>query len=164
MTDTASDQGSAIDKVRALVGHESGPTDWYDITQERIDAFAEATGDFQFIHVDPERAKATPLGTTIAHGLLTLSLGPMFSGQLDTFGSLDAGSIAMALNYGYDKVRFTAPVPVNSRLRARSKVADVKEVPGGVQVTTQQTFEIEGQEKPVCVTESLVRLYFAPGA
>jgi acyl dehydratase len=162
MTDTAS--SSPIDVLKSLVGTEAGPTDWYDITQERIDAFAEATGDFQFIHVDPERAKATPLGTTIAHGLLTLSLGPMFSGQLDTFGALDPSTFAMALNYGYDKVRFTAPVPVGSRLRARSKVGDVKEVPGGAQVMTLQTFEIEGQEKPVCVTESLVRLYFAPGS
>jgi acyl dehydratase len=162
MTDTTS--ASPIEVLKGLVGTESGPTDWYDVTQERIDAFAEATGDFQFIHVDPERAKATPLGTTIAHGLLTLSLGPYFSGQLDTFGALDPGTFAMALNYGYDKVRFTSPVPVNSRLRARSKVADVKEVPGGAQVMTLQTFEIEGQEKPVCVTESLVRLYFAAGS
>ncbi len=162
MTDTAA--RSPIEVLKSLVGTESGPTEWYDITQERIDAFAEATGDFQFIHVDPERAKATPLGTTIAHGLLTLSLGPMFSAQLNTFGALDPGTFAMALNYGYDKVRFTAPVPVNSRLRARSTVADVKEVPGGAQVTTLQAFEIEGLEKPVCVAESLVRLYFAPGA
>ena len=162
MTDTAST--SPIEVLQGLVGTEAGPTDWYDVTQERIDAFAEATGDFQFIHVDPERAKATPLGTTIAHGLLTLSLGPMFSGQLYTFGALDPSMLAMALNYGYDKVRFTAPVPVDSRLRARSKVTAVKEVPGGAQITTLQTFEIEGQEKPVCVAESVVRLYFAAGS
>jgi acyl dehydratase len=162
MTDTAAT--SPIDALKALEGTESGPTDWYDVTQERIDAFAEATGDFQFIHVDPEKAKATPLGTTIAHGLLTLSLGPYFAGQLKTFGSLDPGTFAMALNYGYDKVRFTSPVPVNSRLRMRSTVGEVKEVPGGAQVTTLQTFEIEGQEKPACITESLVRLYFAPAS
>ena len=163
MTDTAS--ASPIEAMKGLIGKESGPTEWWEVTQDRINAFAEATQDFQFIHVDPERAKQTPLGTTIAHGLLTLSLGPMFSYTLETFGGVvDPDSIVMALNYGYDKVRFMSPVPVGSKVRMRSTLSDVKEVPGGVQVTNTQTFEIEGQEKPACVAESLARFYFKPGS
>jgi acyl dehydratase len=160
MTST-SETPSGVEAIHALLGQESGPTEWYDVTQERIDAFADATGDHQWIHVDPERAAQSPLGKTIAHGLFTLSLGPKFSGELKAIGG---EGFVMALNYGYDKVRFMAPVPVGSRLRMRSKISDVKDVAGGVQVTTVSTFEIEGQEKPVCVAESLVRMYTAPAS
>jgi acyl dehydratase len=140
--------------LQAKVGEELGVSEWYEITQERINAFAEATEDFQFIHVDPERAKDTPFGGTIAHGLLTLSLGPKFSYSLYTIEG-----VAFALNYGYGKIRFPAPVPVGSKLRMRATLSAADEVPGGMQITITQTFEIEGGEKPVCVAEQLVRVF-----
>jgi acyl dehydratase len=136
------------------VGQELGVSDWQTISQADIDRFAEATGDFQFIHVDPEKAAQTPFGTTIAHGLLTLSLGPKLS-----YGIYSLEGFAFAVNYGYGKVRFPAPVPVDSRLRMRATLAAVDEVSGGLQLTITQTFEVEGGEKPVCVAESLVRVY-----
>ena len=145
-----------IDDLRARVGEELGASDWYDVTQERVDAFADATGDHQFIHVDPEKAKDTPFGGTIAHGLMTLSLGPSFQ-----FAMLEITDIAMAVNYGYGKVRFPAPVPVGSKLRMRLSISAVDDVPGGVQCTQLQTFEIEGGSKPVAVVESLSRYYAA---
>ena len=145
---------SGPEELKAKVGEELGVSDWHEVTQERVNAFAEATEDFQWIHVEPERAKDTPFGGTIAHGLYTLSLGPKFSYSLFTLDGF-----AFGLNYGYDKVRFPAPVPVGSRVRMRATLAKVDEVPGGLQFTITQTFEIEGSEKPACVAESLSRVY-----
>ena len=143
---------NGIDDLKAKVGEELGASDWYDVTQERIDAFADATGDHQWIHVDPERAKETPFGGTIAHGLFTLSLGPVFGEQVFTISG-----VAFALNYGYGKVRFPAPVPVGSKLRMRATLSAVEDVAGGVQMTVTQTFEVEGGDKPVCVAEQVSR-------
>ena len=145
---------SSIDEAKAREGEEIGVSDWHLVTQEAIDAFADVTGDRYFIHTDPERAKQTPFGGTIAHGLLTLSLGPRFSGELWTIEN-----IAMALNYGYGKVRFPSPVPVDSKVRMRATIDAVDDVAGGVQMQVTQTFEVEGGAKPVCVAESLVRVY-----
>jgi acyl dehydratase len=145
---------TGMDELKARVGEEVGVSDWHDVTQEEIDAFADATGDHQWIHVDRERAAQSPFGTTIAHGLYTLSLGPGFGYSL-----LTVEGFAFAVNYGYDRVRFPAPLPVGSRVRMRAQLADVADVPGGVQVTMTQTFEREGGEKPVCVAQSISRFY-----
>jgi acyl dehydratase len=145
---------ASVADLRALAGTELGPTEWVEVTQDKIDAFAAVTGDHQWIHVDPERAASSPLGTTIAHGLLTLSLAPAFMEELMSFEGF-----AHALNYGYEKVRFPAPVPVGSRVRMRALIASVDDVPGGAQVTTTQTLEIEGGDKPVCVAQSVGRFY-----
>ena len=149
----------SVADLRELLGRELGPTDWWEVTQERIDAFADATGDHQWIHVDPARAADSPLGTTIAHGLLTLSLGPKFMEELMAFDGF-----AHSLNYGYAKVRFPAPVPVGSRVRMRATITDVADVSGGAQVTTTQVIEREGSEKPVCVAESIGRFVEKPVA
>lgn len=143
-----------IDELRTREGEELGVSAWKTIGQAEIDAFADATGDHQFIHVDPEKAKETPFGGTIAHGLFTLSLGPVFSEEVWTMTG-----VAFALNYGYEKVRFPAPVPVDAKLRMSARLSQVTDVAGGVQLQVTQTFEIEGGEKPVCVAESLVRAY-----
>jgi acyl dehydratase len=145
---------NGIDDLRTREGEELGVSAWRTIDQAAIDAFAQATGDHQFIHVDPERAKATPFGGTIAHGLFTLSLGPVFNEEIWTMEN-----VAFALNYGYEKVRFPAPVPVGSNLRMRATLAQITDVAGGVQLRVTQTFEVEGGAKPVCVAESLVRVY-----
>jgi acyl dehydratase len=142
------------DELKAKIGEELGASKWHEVTQERIDAFADSTEDHQWIHVDPERAKDTPFGGTIAHGLYTLSLGPKFSYAMFTLEGF-----AFGLNYGYDKVRFPAPVPVGSKVRMRATLSKVDDVPGGLQLTITQTFEVEGGEKPVCVAESLSRVY-----
>jgi acyl dehydratase len=141
--------------VHELVGQELGPTDWAEISQERIDAFAAATGDPQWIHVDPERAAAGPFGTTIAHGHLTLSLLPAF-----LHGVLDLRSeYRLTVNYGLNRVRFPAPVPVDSRVRARFRVLSVDDVPDGAQMVVEATVEREGgAAKPVCVAEAVYRL------
>jgi acyl dehydratase len=143
---------SGIDELRASVGEELGVSAWHDITQERIDAFADATGDDYWIHVDPERAAASELGGTIAHGLLTLSLGPMFTYSLVRFEGF-----SVTLNYGYEKVRFPAPLPTGSRVRMRSRLVEVVDVSGGAQASLLQTFERDGSDKPVCVATSIVR-------
>ncbi|MEU5028719.1 MaoC family dehydratase [Streptomyces milbemycinicus] len=141
--------------LRSAVGEDLGPSDWLEIDQKRIDLFAEATGDHQWIHVDPEKAAAGPFGTTIAHGYLTLSLLPSFTPQL-----LRVEGVRMGINYGVNKVRFPSPVPVDSRLRATGRLAEVTEVAdGGVQVTLVVTVEREGGQKPVCVAESVARYY-----
>jgi acyl dehydratase len=145
---------SGIDELRAKVGEELGVSDWHEVTQDAINAFADATGDHQWIHVDPERAAQTPWGSTIAHGLYTLSLGPQF-----TFAMFTIEGFAFGLNYGYNKVRFPAPLPVNSRVRMRATLSSVDDVPGGVQLTITQAFEREGEEKPVCVADSVARMY-----
>ncbi len=145
---------SGIDELKAKVGEELGVSEWHEVTQDAIDAFADATGDHQWIHVDPERAAQTPWGSTIAHGLYTLSLGPQF-----TFAMFTIDGFAFGLNYGYNKVRFPAPLPVDSRVRMRATLSSVDDVPGGVQLTITQTFEREGGDKPVCVAESVSRMY-----
>ena len=145
---------TGIDEVKAHLGEELGVSDWHHVTQEEIDKFAEVTGDHQWIHVDVERAKETPFGGTIAHGYYTLSLAPMFSYALFTFEGF-----AFAMNYGLNKVRFPAPLPVGGKVRMRAKLASVDEIQGGAQIATELTFEHEGTEKPVCVAESLVRVY-----
>ncbi|MEA2250648.1 MAG: hypothetical protein QOC78_933 [Solirubrobacteraceae bacterium] len=145
---------TGMEELRSAVGEELGVSAWHEVTQAEIDAFAAATGDDQWIHVDVERAAQTPFGSTIAHGLYTLSLGPRFS--YDTY---TIEGFAYALNYGYGRVRFPAPLPVGSRVRMRATLASAEDVPGGVQVAIAQTFEREGTEKPVCVAEQLVRLY-----
>ena len=144
----------AVTSLHAHVGEELGVSEWHEVTQERVNAFAESTEDFQWIHVDEERAKETPFGGTIAHGLYTLSLGPKFS-----YSMFSLEGFTFGINYGYDKVRFPAPVPVGSRVRMRATLAKVDEVPGGLQFTITQTFEVEGSEKPACVAESLSRVY-----
>ncbi|MEW1904949.1 MULTISPECIES: MaoC family dehydratase [unclassified Streptomyces] len=146
---------TSAEELRAGVGEQLGHSDWLEVDQKRIDLFAEATGDHQWIHVDPERAAAGPFGTTIAHGYLTLSLLPVFVPQI-----LAVEGVRMGINYGTEKVRFPAPVPVGSRLRATAVLAKVEEVAGGVQVTAAVTVEREGSEKPVCVAESVSRYYF----
>src|SRR5262245_9050519 len=136
-----------------LVGQELGPTAWLEITQERIDEFASATSDPQWIHVDPARAADGPFGTTIAHGFLTLSLCVPLMGEL-----LRVDGYKMGINYGVDRVRFPAPVPSGSRVRATASVKSVEEVPGGDRASVAVTVEREGGEKPVCVAD-LVVLY-----
>jgi acyl dehydratase len=145
---------TSADELKGAVGEQLGHTDWLEIDQKRIDLFADATGDHQWIHVDPEAAAAGPFGTTIAHGYLTLSLLPLFGPQL-----VAVEGVRMGVNYGTNKVRFPAPVPVGSRLRATARIADVSEVQGGVQLTLAFTIEREGGDKPVCVAESVSRYY-----
>jgi len=145
---------TGLEEVKGHVGQELGVSDWHEVTQQDIDTFAQVTGDDQFIHVDPERAKETPFGGTIAHGYYTLSLAPRFSYAMFSFEGF-----AFGLNYGLNKVRFPAPLPVGSRVRMRAKLAAVEDISGGAQITTDLTFEQEGADKPVCVAESLARLY-----
>jgi acyl dehydratase len=144
-----------IDKVKALVGTEIGVGDWHEVTQEQINKFADATGDHQWIHVDVERAKQGPFGAPIAHGYLTLSLIPALGG-----GGLPISGAKMGVNYGLDKVRFPAPVPAGSKVRARRKLVEVKEGEGFVQMKVEVTVEIEGKNRPACVAETLSRVYF----
>lgn len=145
----------SFDDLRAAVGSELGHSEWILIDQDRIDRFAEATGDHQWIHTDPERAAASPFGSTIAHGFLTLSL-------LSTIGeqTLQVNGVKMGVNYGVNKVRFPASVPVGSRVRGHVTLVEVTDVPGGgVQLVTRVTIERENSTKPVCVAESVARLY-----
>ena len=147
---------SKIRDLESRVGEEVGVSPWIEITQERIDTFARAIGDFQWIHVDPERAKTSPFGRTIAHGFLTLSLLSHLSEQ--TFAFTDR---RMGINYGLNRVRFTSPVPVGSRVRARFTLARFEQIEGnGVQVTWTTTVEIEGAPKPALVAEWLGRHYY----
>ncbi|MGW5149900.1 MaoC family dehydratase [Rhodococcus koreensis] len=155
MTDTTAlpVRPTSFDELTALIGKELGPTDWHDVTQERVNAFADATGDHQWIHIDTARAAASPLGGTIAHGLYSLSLGPALSATLLRFDGF-----AHSLNYGYNKVRFPAPVPVGSRIRMRATIQSAEQVGGGIQVTMSQIVEREGSDKPVVVSESVARV------
>ena len=142
-----------MSSLRDLVGVELGPTGWLVVSQERIDAFAQATNDQQWIHVDPVRAADGPFGTTVAHGYLTLALcAPLLSEALA--GLADS---SMSINYGSNKVRFPAPVPAGSRIRARVTVASVDDIPGGEQAVVVTIVEREGGEKPVCVAEIVLR-------
>jgi acyl dehydratase len=143
-----------IDKFKELVGTHLGYSDWHRVTQEQINLFADATGDHQWIHVDPERAKSGPFGTAIAHGYLTLSLAP---GLLHEVVVVEGTSLGV--NYGCNKVRFPAPVPVDSNLRIGVAVKDAEDVTNGVQVVLELTFETEGSAKPSCVAEVVYRYF-----
>ncbi len=137
--------------VAAAVGEDLGTSEWVEITQDRVNTFADATGDHQWIHVDVERAADGPFGGTIAHGYLTLSLVPWLASQVFTLGGEGA-----KLNYGTNKVRFPQPVPVGSRVRSHVQVADASQVPAGTQVVFRHTVEVEGHDKPGCVAETVV--------
>ena len=143
---------SGLDELVAAQGGQLGPTEWLEVTQDRVNVFADATDDHQWIHVNPERAADGPFGGTIAHGLLTLSLLPHFMHQLYT-----VDNIAMAINYGYNKVRFITPVRVGARLRARSEIAAVTELDGTVQATVLTTVELEGSDRPAAIAEAITR-------
>ncbi len=145
---------ASLEELGRELGQVVGTSEWVTITQERIDEFARATGDLQWIHVDPARAAAGPFGTTIAHGFLTLSLLPQMGES-----ALDIGGVRMGVNYGLNKVRFPAPVPVGSRLRGHFKLTGFEPIEGGAQITFEVTMEREGSAKPVCVAESLSRRY-----
>ena len=146
---------ASLDEVRTAVGTTLGTSDWFEVTQERVNLFADATGDHQWIHVDVERAtRESPFGGPIAHGYLTLSLGPVLVPQV-----VRVEGIKMGVNYGCEKVRFPSPVPVGSKLRVGVELVSVDEVPGGVQVMMRFTFECEGAPKPACVAENLFRYY-----
>src|ERR1700730_482302 len=141
-------------ELEALVGTEIGTSDWLTIDQSRIDRFAAVTGDDQWIHVDPKRAAAGMFGSTVSHGFLTLSLLPLFIRS-----SHKVNGARMSVNYGLNRVRFPAPVPVNSRLRGHFKLLAYEPIEGGVQLITEVSVEREGHAKPVCVAESVGRLY-----
>ena len=143
-----------LGELQALVGQHIADSDWIGIEQSRIDRFAEATGDHQWIHVDPQRAAAGPFGSTVAHGFLTLSLLPEMSAS-----AFEVRDTRMGINYGLGKVRFPAPVPVGSRLRGRFKLLAYEPIDGGAQLTVEVTMEREGHLKPVCVAESIARRY-----
>ena len=143
---------TGLDELAASAGTELGPTEWFDVDQARVDKFAGATDDYQWIHVDPERASDGPFGGTIAHGLLTLSLLPRFMHEL-----YRVDGIAMAINYGFNKVRFITPVPVGAKVRARSTIQSVDSLDAAAQATLVTTIEVDGSEKPAAVIESIVR-------
>jgi acyl dehydratase len=145
---------SGVDGLKAVVGEHLGYSDYIEITQERVNTFADATGDHQWIHVDVERAKTGPFGGPIAHGYLTLSLGPMLYPSV-----VRIEGFSMGVNYGANKVRFPSPVPVGARLRLGVRVVDVKEIAGGAESTMEFTFECEGAPKPSCVAEIIFRQY-----
>jgi acyl dehydratase len=145
---------NGADELKAAVGEQLGTSDWVTVEQKQIDTFAEATGDHQWIHVDAEKAKDGPFGGTIAHGYLTLSLLPVFSAQV-----YKVENVKMGINYGLNKVRFTSPVPVNSRLRGSFELLEVSEVKDALQVVNKVTVEIEGNERPACVAEWVTRVY-----
>ena len=144
----------AFDSIANHVGEHLGYSAWHNVTQEQVNKFADATGDYQWIHIDVERATAGPFGGPIAHGYLTLSLAPILLSQV-----LQVEGVKMGVNYGTNKVRFPSPVPVGSNLRLGAKLASVEDVPGGKQVTVEATFEVEGTTKPSCVAELVFRYF-----
>jgi acyl dehydratase len=147
---------ASVEELKALTGQEVAVTGWVDINQERVNMFADATGDHQWIHLDVERSrKESPYGGTIAHGFLTLSLLPMLMES-----AVSMPSCKMGVNYGLNKVRFPAPVPVGSRVRARMTLLEVEDIEGGAQITWKVTIERDGGDKPVCVAESIARRYW----
>ena len=156
MTDGTVQDGLVTDiaGLRDVVGKHLGYTDWQEMTQERVNLFADATDDHQFIHVDVERAKQTPFGGTVAHGYLSLSLMAWVMGQL-----MKVEGVAMGVNYGLDRVRFPAPLPVGAQWRGGGELVEMNEIPGGVQLKVKGTIEVKDSEKPACVAECLVRLY-----
>lgn len=145
---------NGLDELRKLAGTDLGASEWLEITQERVNTFADATGDHQWIHVDPEKAAAGPFGAPIAHGYLTLSLFiPLYTELLDVQG------VTTKVNYGLNKVRFPAPVTVGSRIRLVARLAEVEDIKGGVQIVVDGTIEIEGGAKPAAALQSVVRFY-----
>lgn len=147
---------NGAENLKELVGSELGVSEWMTIDQDRVDKFADATDDHQWIHVDADKAAAGPFGGTIAHGFLTLALTVPLGAQVP----LEVGDPKMAINYGLEKVRFPAPVPVGSRVRARVSLAGVSDVEGGIQVNRTVTIEVEGQDKPAMVAETVSRYYY----
>jgi len=145
---------NGIDGLKDKVGDHLGYSDWTEVTQAQVNQFADATGDHQWIHVDPERAKSGPFGGPIAHGYLTLSLAPMLLNSV-----LRVDGIAMGVNYGLNKLRFPSPVPVGSKLRVGATLAEVEDIAGGAQVTLDLVFEVEGKDKPSCVAQAVFRYY-----
>jgi len=146
---------ASVEELKSLIGKEVAVTDWFSITQERVNLFAEATGDHQWIHLDVERCKKeSPYGTTIAHGFLTLSLLPLIMQS-----AVSMPDSRLSVNYGLNKVRFPAPVPVGSKVRGRMTLQEVEDIEGGVQITWKVTIEREGSDKPVCIAESIARRY-----
>ncbi|MDT5013934.1 MAG: hypothetical protein QOD39_94 [Mycobacterium sp.] len=143
---------SGLDELVEAQGSQLGPTEWLEVTQDRVNLFADATDDHQWIHIDPEHAATGPFGGTIAHGLLTLSLLPHFTHELYT-----VNNIAMAINYGYNKVRFITPVKVGAKIRARAEITKLDKLDGAVQATMTITVDIEGADRPAAVAESIVR-------
>ena len=145
---------SGIEGYKALQGQPLGESEWLQIDQDRINQFADATGDHQWIHVDVDRAKQGPFGAPIAHGFLTLSLLPSLTG-----GLLKIDGVRMGINYGLNRVRFPSPVKVGSKVRAAVRNLSMEDVQGGIQVVNEVTISIEGQDKPACVAETVTRLY-----
>ncbi|MCX2963292.1 MaoC family dehydratase [Gordonia aquimaris] len=150
MTSTTQRTFSSVDELKAAIGEDLGSGEWMTIEQERVNAFADATGDHQWIHVDPERAKDGPFGAPIAHGYLTLSLLPVLAGGIFT-----VKGPKLVINYGQNKVRFPNPVKVGSRIRSNAIIKSVEETPAGVNMVVTNTIEIEGEAKPACVSESV---------
>ena len=145
----------SAEELRAAAGREAGPTDWITVEQSRVDEFADATDDHQWIHVEPARAASGPFGTTIAHGYLTLSLVNFFLPNL-----VRVEGAKMGVNYGTNKVRFPAAVKVGARIRGRAQVLEATDVSGGVQIVVRITIEIEGGERPACVADTISRFFF----
>jgi acyl dehydratase len=145
---------TGLEELKKAEGDELGTSDWHEVTQKDIDTFADVTGDHQWIHVDPERARDTPFGGTVAHGYYTLSLAPHLGEEIFALEGF-----AFAVNYGLNKVRFPAPLPVGSRVRMHAKLKQLEDVAGGAQMTMELTFECEDGDKPVCVAETLARVY-----
>ena len=144
---------NGIDELEKVVGEHLGHSDWHTVTQEKVNQFADATGDHQWIHVDTEKAKAGPFGGTIAHGYMTLSLIPALNAQIYRIDGL-----SMGINYGCNKVRFPAPVPVGARVRAGAELVEMSSTPQGAQAVIRTTIEVEDGEKPACVADSVVVL------
>jgi len=145
---------NGIDEMKTLVGEHMGFSEWHEVTQEQVNQFAEATGDHQWIHIDEEKAKAGPFGRTIAHGYFTISLAPVLMGEV-----VRTEGVSMGVNYGINKLRFPAPMPVGEKVRMGAKLVDVTDIAGGAQTAYELTFEVEGQAKPACVAEVLYRVY-----
>ena len=145
---------NGVDSFHSMIGQHVGYSEWLSIDQARVNLFADATGDHQWIHVDPERAKSGPFGGPIAHGYLTLSLAPKLLSSM-----LRVDGVAMGVNYGLNKVRFPTPVPVGGKLRLGAAIAAVEDVAGGAQLTVDLTFEVDGRDKPACVAQAVYRYY-----
>jgi acyl dehydratase len=147
---------TTVEQLRAMAGQEIGVSDFRQVTQEQVDEFAEITGDRQWIHTDPERARESPFGGTIVHGYFTLSLAPVLVAEV-----LPLDGFAMAVNYGLDKLRFPAPLPVGERVRLRVRLDELQDIPGGASLAVTLTFEPESSGKPVCVANALYRVFEA---